>query len=334
MGIAAAVLSFCLTPWRPNLMQLNNKVSSQSAVSAATHSLISSEMDSLVPAIKLSRRGFIAGSTAAGFAAAVVPTGNVLAQVVKTDSVGLDTGDVKIRSGDTELAAYFAKPAGRTDCPTIHVVQEIFGVHEYIKDTCRRFAKEGYLAIAVELFQRQGDPKSISNIPEIVSNIVSKVPDAQVMADLDAATAWATRNGGDTNKLAITGFCWGGRVVWLYAAHNKNLRAGIAWYGRLTGPTSPTTPSHPYDIAASLNGPVLGLYGGADSGIPESTVQEMSARLSVGNAASKASGFAVYPDTPHAFHADYRPSYRKEAAQDGWRRTLEWLSRHGVTAQS
>jgi carboxymethylenebutenolidase len=210
------------------------------------------------------------------------------------------------------------------------VVQEIFGVHEHIKDVCRRFAKLGYMAIAPELFARQGDPSKYPSVPELFKNVVSKVPDAQVIADLDATTAWAGANGGNLDRLGITGFCWGGRVTWLYSAHSKRVKAGVAWYGRLTGDSTPMTPQHPYDIAAALNGPVLGLYGGVDTGIPVATVDEMKKRLAVGGAASKASEFVVYPEAGHAFHADYRPSYLKAAADDGWKRCLAWFSKHGV----
>jgi len=208
-------------------------------------------------------------------------------------------------------------------------VQEIFGVHEHIKDVCRRFAKQGYLAIAPELFFRQGDPRTIENVGEIIQAIVNKVPDAQVLADLDACAAWAARNGGDPDRLAITGFCWGGRITWLYAAHGP-VKAGVAWYGRLVGERTPLTPRHPIDVAGMKQGPVLGLYGGADTGIPLETVEQMKAALAQGNAASRASQFVVYPDAPHAFHADYRPSFRQGPAEDGWKRCLAWFAQHGV----
>jgi carboxymethylenebutenolidase len=276
------------------------------------------------------RRGFMAGSLATGFAAAVVPTGDLLAQVITTDTNGLTAGEIKINVDGTEVPAYRAMPAGKTGCPVVLVVQEIFGVHEYIKDTCRRFAKQGYMAIGVELFVRQGDPAKYTAIPELFANVVSKVPDAQVMKDLDGAVAWAGKNGGDTNKLAITGFCWGGRITWLYSAHNKNVKAGVAWYGRLTGEQNAMNPKHPFDIAEVLNGPVLGLYGGKDTGISLATVDEMKTRLSFGNVASKASDIHVYAEAPHAFHADYRPSFRKDAAEDGWAKCLAWFKKNGV----
>jgi carboxymethylenebutenolidase len=212
--------------------------------------------------------------------------------------------------------------------PVALVVQEIFGVHEHIKDICRRFAKLGYLAIAPELYARQGDVSQMTDIQEIVNNVVSKVPDTQVMADLDATVAWAEKSGkGDSNKLGITGFCWGGRIVWLYAAHNPRLKAGVAWYGRLVGQTNELTPKYPTDLVAELKAPVLGLYGGADQGIPTETVEQMQNAL---KAAGNPSQIVLYPDTPHGFNADYRPSYRKEQAQDGWKRLQEWFKKYGV----
>ena len=209
------------------------------------------------------------------------------------------------------------------------VIQEIFGVHEYIADTCRRFAKAGYLAIAPQLYARQGDASAYTDIAKLMAEVVSKVPDAQVMADLDGAVAWATANGGDGTRVGITGFCWGGRITWLYAAHGP-VKAGVAWYGRLVGQASELTPKHPVDLAPILKAPVLGLYGEKDTGIPLDTVDKMKAALAGGNAQAKASQFVVYPDTPHAFHADYRPSYRKGPAEDGWARALAWFKTHGV----
>jgi len=261
---------------------------------------------------------------ATGFAAAVQPVS--ASTQITTDSAGLTAGEVKIAAKDGEIPAYRAMPAGKADLPTVLVVQEIFGVHEHIKDVCRRLAKAGYLAVAPEMYARQGDVSRLTDIDQI-RPIVAKVPDAQVMSDLDAAAAWAAKNGGDPAKLAITGFCWGGRVTWLYAAHNQNVKAGVAWYGRVVGQASELTPKHPIDVAKDINAPVLGLYGGADAGIPNDTVDKMRAAL---KAAGKKSEIHTYPDTPHAFHADYRPSYRKEAAEDGWKRLLAWLGRHGV----
>jgi carboxymethylenebutenolidase len=210
------------------------------------------------------------------------------------------------------------------------VLSEIFGVHEYIADTARRFARAGYLAIAPELFVRQGDAQGYGEMAKLIAEVISKVPDAQVMGDLDATVAWAAANGGDVKKLGVTGFCWGGRQTWLYAAHNPNVKAAVAWYGRLVGNQNELTPRNPVDVAAQLHGPVLGLYGGADTGIPLDTVDKMKTALAAGSAAARASTFVVYPDAPHAFHADYRPSFRKEAAEDGWKRAVAWFQQHGV----
>ena len=227
------------------------------------------------------------------------------------------------------MPAYYAMPADKTNCPVVLVVQEVFGVHEYIADTCRRFAKAGYLAIASELYARQGDPTKYGEISKLIAEVVSKVPDAQVMADLDGAVKWAAANGGDASKVAVTGFCWGGRITWLYAAQGP-VKAGVAWYGRLVGIPNELMPKNPIDLAANLRAPVLGLYGEKDGGIPLDTLDKMKAALATGNAASKASQFVVYPDAPHAFHADYRPSYRKEAAEDGFKRCLAWFKANGV----
>jgi carboxymethylenebutenolidase len=279
---------------------------------------------SLAPKLDLSRREMVVTSLATGFAAAVQP---VMAQtMITTDTEGLEAGETKIKVEDGEIPAYQAMPAEGGPFPIVLVVQEIFGVHEHIKDICRRLAKEGYMAIAPELFARQGDVSGLS-INEILP-IVAKVPDQQVMSDLDAAVAYAAASGkADTNRLAITGFCWGGRIAWLYAAHNPNLKAAVAWYGRLVGQQSEATPRHPVDIAAELKAPVLGLYGAADQGIPVETVERMRSAC---EAAGKTCEIIIYPDAPHAFHADYRPSYRPEPAKDGWSRMLAWFRKHGV----
>jgi carboxymethylenebutenolidase len=269
------------------------------------------------------RKDFTMTSLAPGFAAAVEPVAQT--QIV-TGSEGLVAGEVKIPVHDGEMPAYRAMPAGRKHLPVILVVQEIFGVHEHIRDVARRLAHAGYLAVAPELYARQGDVSGLSDMDDIRA-IVAKVPDAQVMSDLDAAAQWAMKNGGDAARLAITGFCWGGRIVWLYAAHSAALRAGVAWYGRVEGAASELQPRHPIDVVKALKAPVLGLYGGADAGIPNDTVDRMRAAL---KAAGKPSEIHTYPGAPHAFLADYRPSYRKEPAQDGWKRLLEWLRRHGV----
>lgn len=286
------------------------------------------EIDSLTPTRDFSRRDFVRTSVGSGFAAAVLP---VMAQTaVKTDATGLTVGEVMIPVGDFKMPAYRAAPAGRGHLPVVLVVSEIFGVHEYIADVARRFAKEGYLAIAPELFVRQGDAGAYGEIAKLMAEVISKVPDAQVMGDLDAAVAWARANGGDTSRLGITGFCWGGRITWLYAAHNPAVKAGVAWYGRLVGEPSVLQPRHPVDVAGALHAPVLGLYGGDDAGIPLSAIERKKAALASGSAAAKKSQFVVYPGAPHAFHADYRPSYRKDAAEDGWKRCLAWFRSHGV----
>lgn len=262
-----------------------------------------------------------------GYAAAAQPLQAQTA--IHTTAEGLEAGRVSIDANGFALSAYRAAPTGKTHLPVVLVVQEIFGVHEYIADVCRRFARHGYLAIAPELYSRQGDASKYTDMARLMSELVSKVPDAQVLSDLDATLKWAGANGGNLDKTAITGFCWGGRITWLYASHAP-VKAAVAWYGRLVGQPSELTPQHPIDRVASLKAPVLGLYGGADSGIPLDTVERMKTALAAGPEAARASQFVVYPDTPHAFHADYRPSYRKEAAEDGWKRTLEWFKQHGV----
>ena len=294
-----------------------------------------SQADSARPTVlrDLSRRDFVqtavAGAVGTGFAAAVLP---VMAQtVIKTDSVGLEAGEVTIMVGDFKMPAYRAMPAGKKNAPVVLVISEIFGVHEHIADVARRFAKLGYLAIAPELFVRQGDAKAVPEISKLISDIINKVPDVQVMTDLDATVAWAKSQGGDTSKLAVTGFCWGGRITWLYAAHNPAIKAGVAWYGGLVAAPSALKPTHPIDVVGQLNGPVLGLYGGQDTGIPLDTVDKMKAALATGSGAAKRSQFQVYADAGHAFNADYRPSYRKDAADDGWKRTLEWFKANGVS---
>ena len=279
-----------------------------------------------------SRRRAMQLALGAGYAAAALP---VVAQTaVKTSADGLTAGEVTIDVSGFQMPAYRAQPAGKTGLPVVLVLSEIFGVHEYIADTARRLAHLGYLAIAPELFIRQGDAKRYTEIGKLVSEVIAKVPDAQVLADLDATVAWATAHGGDIRKLGVTGFCWGGRQTWLYCAHNPKVKAGVAWYGRLVGEATALEPRNPVDLAGQLKAPVLGLYGGADTGIGQDTVEKMKAALAdagaKGNAAAAASAFVVYPDAPHAFHADYRPSYRKEAAEDGWKRMLAWFKQHGV----
>ncbi len=287
------------------------------------------EFNSLVPAQgDFNRRAFVRSAVGTGFAAAVLP---VMAQtVINTDSVGLLVGEVTINVGGFQMPAYRAAPAGRAGLPVVQVISEVFGVHEHIADVTRRFAKAGYFAVAPELFVRQGDAGSYGEIGKLLAEVINKVPDAQVMGDLDATLAWAKSEGADTSRSGITGFCWGGRITWLYTAHNPQIKAGVAWYGRLVGAPNPLMPKSPVDAVATLHGPVLGLYGGQDGGIPQTTVETMKAALGSGSAAAKKSEFVIYPDAPHAFHADYRPSYRKDAAEDGWKRCLAWFKTNGV----
>lgn len=272
------------------------------------------------------RRGFVTSTLAAGFALAVQP---VSAETITTDAKGLEAGEVKIPVGKEDtIPAYRAMPEKGGPFPVVLVVQEIFGVHEHIKDICRRFAKLGYLAIAPDLYVRQGDVSNIKEIPDIIAKVVSKVPDKQVMSDLDSTVAWVKKSGkGDTDKLGITGFCWGGRIVWLYSAHNANVKAGVAWYGRLVGKPDELHPKNPIDLVESLKAPVLGLYGEADTGIPKESVEKMRAAL---KDAKKPGEIVLYPDTPHGFHADYRATYRKENAEDGWKRLQAWFKKNGV----
>lgn len=285
---------------------------------------------------EITRRKFIATTTlAAGFAVAVQPLEALKGQVITTNTKGLLAGAVKIPVKDGEIPAYRARPAIGRNFPIVLVIQEIFGVHEHIQDICRRFAKLGYLAIAPQLFVRQGDVLKLSSIDEI-RPIVAKVPDAQVLSDLDSTVNWAVKSAkGNGQKLGITGFCWGGRITWLYAAHNPQVKAGVAWYGRLVGEATELTPRHPIDIASELKVPILGLYGGKDTGIPLDTVEKMRDRLASRNEnrlqpSSKRSEIIVYPDAPHAFFADYRPSYRQAEAKEGWKRLQAWFKQHGV----
>jgi carboxymethylenebutenolidase len=273
---------------------------------------------------RLTRREFLAGSAlAAGYALAVRP---IAAETITTSGEGMLAGVTRIDVGGGALPAYRARPADGAAHPVVLVVHEIFGVHEYIRDVCRRLARHGYLAIAPDLFARQGDVKGLSSIDEI-REVVARVPDEQALADLDAAAKWAAKEDGDPSRLAVTGFCWGGRMTWLYAAHNPELRAAVAWYGRLVGDASERTPRQPIDVAPQLKVPVLGLYGAEDGGIPLDTVERMRAAIAKGKSGSE---ILVYPGAPHGFHADYRPSYRKPAAEEGWKGMLDWLRRHGA----
>jgi carboxymethylenebutenolidase len=275
--------------------------------------------------VDVNRRQFLVTELALGFAAAVSP---VAAGTITTDTDGLDAAEVKIPVRDGEMPGYRAKPAAGKGLAVVLVVQEIFGVHEHIRDLCRRLAKRGYLAVAPELYARQGNVSAMTDIQEIIKNVVSKVPDAQVLADLDDTAHWAVSSqGGNAAKLGITGFCWGGRMAWLYGAHNPDVKAAAAWYGRLVGPTEELHPRNPIDIAPSLKTPVLGLYGGQDQGITQDSIGQMRAAL---KAAGNPSEIIVYPDAGHAFNADYRPSYSQGPAEDGWKRMLEWFKRYGV----
>jgi len=274
---------------------------------------------------KLERRDFLKTALGTGFAAAVLP---VAAQsVINTDNAGLTASEVIITVKGQKVPVYRAQPQGKTNLPVILVISEIFGVHEHIADVARRFAKQGYLALAPDLFVRQGDPGAYGTVAELMKEVVSKAPDPQVMDDLDACVAWARDNGGNIDRLGITGFCWGGRIVWLYSAHNPQVKAGVAWYGRLVGNKTPLAPVQPIDIAATLKTPVLGLYGGKDSGIPLDTIDRMKAELAKGQSKSE---FVVFPNSGHAFHADYRSSYVEADAKEGWRRCLAWFNAHGV----
>jgi carboxymethylenebutenolidase len=272
------------------------------------------------------RRDFLVTKLTAGFALAVQP---IAQAAITTDTNGLVAGEVKIPTSDGEMPAYRAMPAKGKSFPAILVVQEIFGVHEHIKDICRRLAKGGYLAVAPELYARQGDVSQLKDIQEI-RTVVAKVPDTQVMSDLDASVEWAEKNNGDAGRLGITGFCWGGRIVWMYAAHSPKLKAGVAWYGRLISPPNDMAPKNPIDVAGELKAPVLGLYGGKDQGIPLESVEKMREALKNGSDAAKRSMFQVYEEAPHGFHADYRDSYRETDAKDAWQRMLIWFKKHRI----
>ncbi len=262
---------------------------------------------------------------ARGFAPAVCPTATTT----------IITGDHAIHSGETSVAtqgenmpAFFARPENKTEgLPVVLVVQEIFGVHEHIRDICRRLAAEGYLAVAPELYFREGDPSEYSDIPTLFKELVNKVPDAQVLADLDHVANWAAKHGGDMRTMAITGFCWGGRITWLYAAHNPQLKAAVAWYGKVVGEKTIKQPTQPVDVATELSAPVLGLYGGKDESIPQESIELMRKAVRAANANAE---IVVYPEAGHAFNADYRESYHEASAKDGWQRMLAWFTQYGV----
>ena len=279
------------------------------------------------PQADVSLRDLVTSLLPQGFARIVQP---IASTVIHTDDKGLTAGEVNIRTMTGEVPAYRAVPEKNGKYPLVLVVQEIFGVHEHIKDVCRRLAKLGYFAIAPELYCRQGDVSKMTDNQEIFAKVVNHVPDSQVMSDLDAAVVLAESTGkADTSRLGITGFCWGGRITWTYCVHNPKVKAGVAWYGRLVAAQkAPLQPAYPVELAPCLRVPVLGLYGGQDASIPLEHVEQMRAALkAAGNTASE---IIVYPDAPHAFYADYRPNYRKEAAEDGWKKMQEWFRQHGV----
>lgn len=298
---------------------------------------IQDDLRSLRPFATLDRRGFVTTALVGGFAAATLP---VSATAINTDTVGLEAGETRIPVADGEMPAYFARPAKGRRLPVVIVIQEIFGVHEHIRDVCRRFAKAGALAVAPELFARQGNPATVSDMQVLMRDIVARVPDVQVMDDLDATVKWARGERG-MGKIGITGFCWGGRITWLYAAHSAEVAAGVAWYGRLVGEPTALQPAHPVDVAARLQAPVLGLYAGRDRGIPLDTVERMREALDAAaaspetknSAAVKASGIIVYPEAQHGFYADYRASYRAEDAVPAFRAAIDWFLRHGLALE-
>lgn len=272
----------------------------------------------------LARRGVLMTGLISGFTLA---TRRVEAQAIHTDATGIQAGEAKIPTSDGELPAYCARPAGPGPHPVVLVNEEIFGVHEYIKDVCRRFAKAGYMAVATEYYARIGDLSKMTDVRQIITDVISKAPDARYMADLDATATWAGNNGGNTAAMGVMGFCRGGRQTWLYAAHNPTLKAAVAFYGPLEGTPSAIQPKTALDLAGDIKCPLLGLYGAMDQGISVDSVRRAE---SAAKAANKTVEIVVYPDAPHGFHADYRPSYRQADAEDGWKRTLAWFQRWGM----
>ena len=272
----------------------------------------------------LARRGMMMSGLITGFTLA---TARVEAQALHTDEKGLVTGAFKLPTSEGDLPGYFARPEGAGPFPTVIVIEEIFGVHEYIKDVCRRHAKLGRLAVAPELYARIGDLSTMTDAAVIVRDVISKAPDDRMLADLDSAATWAATNHGDPARLGVMGFCRGGRDTWLYAAHNPHLKAAVAFYGPLGGGRNAIQPHTPSDVIDQLKCPLLGLYGGADPSSPPALIHEAEAKA---RADGKTVEIHVYPDAPHGFHADYRPSYRPEAAKDGWRRMNEWFKKYGV----
>ncbi|WP_409363107.1 dienelactone hydrolase family protein [Bradyrhizobium lablabi] len=265
-------------------------------------------------------------ASAAAAAGYTLAAGPVRADVIKTDTNGLTVGDVKIKVADGEMPGYFARPAGVNNPPVVLVAMEIFGLHEYVKDVTRRLAKLGAFAVAPDYYFRKGDLTKITDMPQVLA-IVNAKPDAELLSDLDSTVAWAKSQGGDTSRLGIIGFCRGGRTVWEYAAHNAALKAGVSFYGPPVDPPNPAWPKSPTQLAPEMKAPVLGLYGEADTGIPVATVETLKASLAE---YKKTAEFKVYPGAPHGFHADYRASYRKEAAEDAWNRMQAWFKKYGV----
>jgi carboxymethylenebutenolidase len=288
--------------------------------------LQTSDVIGLTKVAPFSRRGFMTTSAAvtAGYTLAAGP---VRADVIKTDTNGLTTGDIKIKVGDGEMPGYFARPAGVNNPPVVLVAMEIFGLHEYIKDVTRRLAKLGAFAVAPDYYFRKGvDLTKVTEIPQLLP-IVNAKPDAELLSDLDSTVAWAKSQGGDTARLGIIGFCRGGRTVWEYAAHSSTLKAGAAFYGPPVDPPNPAWPKSPTQLAPEMKAPVIGLYGEADTGIPVATVEALKAALAENK---KTAEFKVYPEAPHGFHADYRGSYRKDAADDAWKQAEAWFKKYGV----
>lgn len=293
------------------------------------HAKIPSDIIGLTTAPPLSRRGFFMTASAAAAAGYTLAAGPVRAQVVTTDTTGLKVGDATVKVTGGDMPVYFARPANATNPPVVLVAMEIFGLHEYIRDVTRRLAKAGAFAIAPDYYFRSGeDLTKITEMPKL-GPIVNAKTDAELFADLDATVAWAKSEGGDTGKLAIIGFCRGGRTVWEYSAHNKDLKAGVAFYGSLVDPPAQKDkwPKSPTELAPEMKAPVLGLYGADDTGIPVAQIEAMKEALAK---AHKKAEFKIYPGAPHGFHADYRPSYRKEAAEDGWKMAIDWLKQNKV----
>jgi len=291
---------------------------------------VDKQLDDTKDLFAVTRRVFAATGLVAGF---TLCTGTLNAAAIVTGADGLDAGEVSVPVSDGKIPAYRAKPAGKTNLPAVLVVQEIFGVHEHIKDICRRLAHQGYYAIAPSLYSRYGDPGKydMSNVQQLMTDVVAKVPDTEVMSDLDSTAAFASGDGANTAKLGITGFCWGGRIVWLYVAHNPKVKAGVAWYGPLRGPAkvNPLRPKYPLDLAGDINAPVLGLYGGLDKGITATDIADMNAALV--KAGKRHSHITTFADAQHGFFADYRPSYNETDAKQGWSEMLVWMREYGVS---